>query len=102
MSASPLIDQLAADVRTRHAAKPPKARVEIRRTARRAAAEIRRDLPDLTDEQVGAVLLRISVFADNLAQAQPGASARGVAGLLAVAGEHLYHHPSEAEPECGG
>lgn len=49
------MDQYAADVRRRLAAKPSTVRAENRRTARRAASEIRADLPGVSDEQLGAV-----------------------------------------------
>lgn len=97
MTANPLIDQYAADVRRRHAAKPATARTEIRRIARRAAEEIRKDLPEVDDATLGAVILRVAAFAHNLGQAQPGASAREVAGLLDAAGEHLFHHSAACD-----
>lgn len=106
MTASPLIDQYAADVRQRLAAKSAADRAGIRRIARRAAGDIRSDLPGISDQQLGAVLLRVAGFAQNIQRAQPGASVREVAGLLEAAGELLYHHPADAftdpDPDCRG
>lgn len=99
MTANPLIDQYAADVRKRLAAKPSTVRAENRRTAKRAANEIAKDLPGVSSEQLGAVLLRVAAFTHALTQAQP-VTALHIAGLLDAAGEHLYHRA--AEPECGG
>lgn len=101
MTANLLIDQYAAGIRERNGAKPSTVRAGVRRVARRAAADFQKDLPGIDDEQLGAVLLRAAAFAQNLAAAQPAATARDVAGLLGVAGEHLYHHAA-AEPECEG
>ena len=100
MTANPLIDQYAAQIRQRNAARPATARVGVRRLARRAAADIQKDLPGIDGQQLGAVLLRAAAFAHNLAQAQPGASARDVAGLLDAAGEWLYHRPASEVSEC--
>lgn len=101
MTANPLMDQYAADVRRRHAAKNPAARREIRRIASRAAADIAKDLPGMGSEQLGAVLLRTAAFARNLVAAQPDASAMEVAGLLEAAGEFMYHQAPTGEGADG-
>lgn len=102
MTTNPAIDQYASQIRQRNAAKPAAVRADVRKLARRAAGDIAKDLPGIDDATLGAVLLRVAAFAHNLAQANPGATAREVGGLLDAAGEWLYHHPAEAEPDCGG
>lgn len=100
MSASPLIDQYAADVRRRQGAQSATARAQVRKMARRAAADIAQDVPDIDDVQLGAVLLRAAGFAHNVARANPGATVRELAALFDAAGEWLYHHGG-GEAECG-
>lgn len=97
---SPQIDQYAAAIRRRNAAKPASVRTGVRSLARRAAGDIRKDLPDIDDARLGAVLLRVAAFAHNLHGAQPDAGAGDVGSLLDAAGEWLYHHPAEAVPDC--
>lgn len=98
---NPLIDQLAADVRERLGAQLPAAR----KVARQIAADFRRDLPDIPDEVIGAVLLRAMSFAKNQFVADPSTTAGTVANALGAAGERLFHHPeardeASADPDC--
>jgi hypothetical protein len=93
---SPQVDQYAAGIRKRLGAATP----AMRKQARQIAGDFRRDLDGIPDEHVGAVLLRAAGFATNLFTANPGASARDLANMLGAAGERLYHHPAETEPDC--
>lgn len=98
MTANPMIDQLAADVRRRAADRPE----GVTRIAEYIANRLHVELGgQLTDEQIGAVLLCGAGAAMSLAE-EFGLSGRAVANGIAVAGEHLYHHPADAEPDCGG
>lgn len=90
MTANPLIDQLAADVRLRAADRPS----GVTAIAEHIAGRLHGMLTDqLTDEQIGAVLLCAAGAAMSLA-VEFGLGGSAVANGLAVAGEQLYHHPA--------
>lgn len=92
MTANPMIDQLAAEVRRRQASRSAAVRRQSRNDANREADEFRRDLPYVPDEVLGAVLLRAAVYAGAIWQTRHGSTAREVSDALAAAGERLYHH----------
>jgi len=84
-----MIDQLAAEVRRRSAHRPEAAT----RIAEFIASRLRSELGDqLTDQQIGAVLLCSACAAMSLAK-EFGLSGRAIANGIAVAGEQVYHHP---------
>lgn len=84
VTANPLIDQLAADVRLRSADRPSGVTAIAEHIAGRLHGM-------LTDEQIGAVLLCTAGAAMSLA-VEFGLGGSAVANGLAVAGEQLYHH----------
>jgi hypothetical protein len=101
---NPEIDQLAAEVRKRAGAQLP----EGRRLAKQIAGDFHRDLEGISDEHIGAVLLRAAVFAKNVYTAHPKSTALDLSNALGAAGERLFHHPTPhdnpetvAEPDCG-
>jgi hypothetical protein len=90
MPADPKMDQLAAQVRQSLAAKPPMQ--ATMRLVEDIAAALREDAPDLSDEQIGRVILMVSVDMGRLTERSPtyAKSGVGVANILSMIGAHLY------------
>lgn len=107
MTANPLIDQYAAEVRARLGGQSPAAR----NVARQIANDIRRDLPEIPDEVIGAVMLRCAALGRNQILANQKTTASALVSALGAGGEQLYHHPRARdedlaeptgdEPDCG-
>ncbi len=93
---SPQITELAAEIRRRSRGQSP----AMRKNTRQSAADFHRDLPGISDEVIGEVLLRTAVFASAVFQASQGASARDLANVLGSIGQHMFHHPQGAGEDC--
>lgn len=101
MTANPLIDQYAAEVRERLGGQSKSAR----NVARQIANDVRRDLPDIPDEVIGAVMLRCAALGRNQILANQKTTADALVSALGAGGEQLYHHPKSrggaaAGPDC--
>lgn len=96
MSASPRIDQLAAQVRDRHAkARAARGGLAAAKNADSIADKLATQLHDqvdgiVTDEQLGAVLLAAAGILGGLAQDFAG-HPQAITNVTALAGERLYH-----------
>lgn len=91
MSASPYIDQLAAQARERSSSLPP---ATVEKIVEYVEGAVRSDLGTAVgEEHVGAVLLLASGLVLALA-AEFQLNQIGISNSLAIAGERLYHRTS--------
>jgi hypothetical protein len=96
VTASPHVDQLGAFVRsyrqTIHLPEYEQGLIEA------LMDDVRTHVPDLTDQQRGAVLLLVSHTSEIMQRVHPEADARFIANLCGFAGVELYRQPDGMEP----
>lgn len=85
MTADPRIDQMAATLRTASHGQGPALRARIRLTA----DTLRDRLGGLTDQEIGAVVLMVSLELKQLADEEIGP--HDMSHFAGMVGEHLYH-----------
>jgi hypothetical protein len=84
---NPFVASLAAQVRANNPTYPP----EMKEVADMGADALRVQLPDLSDDEIGAVLLCAASFMGAVdVQSKGKVTGRGVINTIAILGDRLY------------
>jgi hypothetical protein len=95
MTADPRLDRIAAEIRNASSAIPAPA---TRKAIKIAADGLHTELPDLTTQQIGAVLLWTATTLSQLNQLGPTLGTPGavyVTNFVAMLGHHLYTNQTQ-------